>query len=618
MSSLLSTGTSALLSYQRSLGTVGNNVANASTPGYSRQVAELATRGTGGVQVQDVKRLTDSLATGRVLSSTDELNRLEQLSGKAGDLDTLMSDSATNLSGPFSSFFDSLSGLGAAPVSDTSRKAVLQNADALAGRFRQLDSTMDGLASDVNATLSDSVTQVNDLTAQIAKLNRQVSRGSGPTPETMDKRDLLIEQLVGLTGGNVFTQDDGSINVYTSGGQALVVGATAMSLVAVSDPYQSDRLNLALQAQDQTIPLGNDVLGGKLGGLLEFRGNVLDPASAELGRLAVAVSSSINDAQAAGADIYGNLGKDLFSIDPPTVSAHAANSGSATLQASVADISRLDGANVQLRFDGSNWSATNADTGATLALSGSGTAADPLVIDGVEVDVSGTAAAGDRFLLRTTGGSAGSLKLAVSDPGLVAAARAVQGSADMDNIGNATVSALDVTDPGDAALHSTATVAFTDPDLYTITVGGVTSGPFSYASGDEIAANGWSFKLDGAPAAGDVFTISATGPGSSDNANVLKMAVLDEAKQLTDGTVSLTGAMSSFTTTVASAAAQSNYAYESEQTIHNQAVAARDSVSGVNLDEEAADLIKYQQAYQAAAKIIAAADTTFQTMLQAV
>lgn len=614
MPSLLATGTSALISYQRSLGTVGNNVANANTPGYSRQVAELSSRDTGGVQVQDIKRMTDALATSRVLNSTGELNRLEQLSGKAGDLDTLMSDSATNLSGTWSGFFDALSGLGANPASDTSRKAVLQSADQLAGRFRQLDTAMDGMASDVNAGLSDSVQQVNDLTDQIAQLNRQITRGGSAGAETLDKRDVLVQKLIGLTGGSVVAQDDGSINVYTSGGQALVIGVTAMSLTAVSDPYQSDRLNLALQAQGQTIPLGSDTLGGTLGGLLDFRSNVLDPARNELGRLAVAVSRSINDAQAAGTDIYGDAGADLFSIDSPVASAHAANTGSATLQASVADLGQLDGSNVLLRYDGTAWSASNADTGAALALSGTGASGDPLVVAGVEVAVSGTAAAGDRFLLRPTGGSAGTLRLAVGDPGLVAAARAVQGSAALDNIGNASVSSLVVTDAGNAALRTAATIEFTDANQYTIDG----AGPYSYSPGDTIAANGWSFKLAGAPAAGDVFNITATGPGSSDNANVLNMAVLDEAKQLSDGTVSLNGALSSFTTAVASSAAQANYAHESEQTIHNQAVAARDAISGVNLDEEAADLIKYQQAYQAAAKIIASADNIFQTLLQAV
>ncbi len=615
MPNLLSTGTSALLGYQRSLAAVGNNVSNANTPGYSRQIAELSTRSTDGVQVQDIKRMSDTLATARVLGSTDELNRLEALSGRAGDLDKLMSDDTTNLSGVWSNFFDSLSALGADPASDTSRKAVLQSAEALAGRFRQLDGELDSMGNDVNATLKDSVQQVNDLTAQIAKLNRQIARGSaGPAPDTLDKRDLLIESLVKLTGGTVLAQDDGSINVYTSGGQALVVGTTAMSLATSTDPYQPERLNLSLVAQGQTIPFGNGVLGGTLGGVLEFRSSVLDPAKDELGRLAVAVGQSVNDAQAAGVDIYGNLGSDMFTLPAPTAWSHSGNTGSASLAASVSDLSQLDGGDVVLRYDGTSWSGTRADTGAAVTISGTGVAGDPLVVDGVELTVSGTAAAGDRFLLEPSGGSAGTMQVALKDPGLVAAARAVQGSADMDNVGNATVTELDVIDPSDAALRTSAEIQFIDAGQYTIDG----AGPYAYSAGDTIAANGWSFKLDGAPAAGDTFTISGTGAGSSDNSNLLKMAVLDESKVLDSGNTSLNGALASFTTTVASSASQSNYAYESEQTLYNQAVAARDAVTGVNLDEEAADLIKYQQAYQAAAKIIASADNIFQTLLQAV
>ena len=614
MSSLLATGTSALRSYQSSLSTVGNNVANASTPGYSRQIAELSTRQTGGVQVQDVKRMSDTLATNRVLNSTDELNRLKQLSGKAGDLDTLMSNSTTNLAGPWSGFFDALSGLGASPDSSTSRKAVLQSADTLANRFRQLDATMAGMDGEVNASLSNSVQQVNDLTDQIAKLNRQISRGSGPAPETLDKRDLLIEKLVGMTGGHVLAQDDGSINVYTSGGQALVIGVTPMALTTVRDPYQSDRLDLALQSKGQTVVLDSDVLGGSLGGLLEFRSNVLDPARGELGRLAVALSRCVNQTQAAGTDLQGAAGKNLFSMDQPKVSAHANNTGTATLQASVVDVGQLRGGNILLRFDGSAWSAADAATGTALTLSGHGTAGDPLKVGGVQIDIKGAAASGDRFLLRPASAAAGSLKLAVTDPDLIAAARAVQGSADMDNVGNASVTGLVVTDAGNAALRKGSTIEFTDTNQYTIDG----NGPHTYHEGDSIAANGWSFRLNGAPAAGDVFTIAATKPGSSDNSNMLNMAGLDEAKPLAAGTLSLNGALASMTTSIASAAAQSNYAHDAEQTLYNQAVAARDAVSGVNLDEEAADLIKYQQAYQAAAKIISAADSTFQTLLQAV
>ncbi|WDS36847.1 flagellar hook-associated protein FlgK [Pseudoxanthomonas sp.] len=614
MPNLFSTGTSALLGYQRSLATISNNVANANTPGYSRQVTDLSTLSTDGVQVQGVKRTTDSLATARVLDSNGELNRLDRLSTLSGNMDGLLSDKTTNLSGVWSGFFDALSGLGSDPSSNVSRQAVLQSAGTLANRFNQLDASLDSMSDDVDSTLSDSVKQVNDLTSQIAKLNRQISQTDSPALEALDKRDALIEKLVSFTGGTTASQDDGSINVYSGRGQALVVGTTAMALTTVKDPYHSDRLNLALVAQGQTIPLGNGALGGSLGGTLEFRSNVLDPAVNALGRMAVAVADSVNQAQAAGVDIYGQRGVDMFTVSPPTVSPHADNLGSATLQASVAQVAQLDGTDLVLGFDGTNWSASRADTGVALPLAGSGTAADPLVINGVSVTVSGTATAGDRFMIKPTGGSAGTLGVAFSDPGMIAAARAVQGKADLDNVGNATVANLSVVDPGNASLQNSAEVQFLDAGQYTVDGGG----PYSYAPGDTISANGWSFTLDGAPAAGDSFSISATAPGSSDNGNVLRMAVLDDSKPLDGGNLSLNAALSSFTTTVASAASQARNAHESEQTINNQALAARDSISGVNLDQEAADLIKYQQAYQAAAKIIASADNIFQTLLQAV
>ncbi|MEE7565578.1 flagellar hook-associated protein FlgK, partial [Xanthomonas sp. Kuri4-3] len=226
----------------------------------------------------------------------------------------------------------------------------------------------------------------------------------------------------------------------------------------------------------------------------------------------------------------------------------------------------------------------------------------------------GIPAAGDRFLLQPTAGAAGTLQVAFGDSGLIAAALPVQGKADIDNIGTGKVSGLSVTDATNAALQNTAEVQFLDATQYTVDG----AGPYTYSAGTPIAANGWSFSLDGAPAAGDIFTIAATGAGSSDNGNLLKMAALDDAKSLDGGTTSLNAALSSLTTQVASSSAQAGYAHESEQAIYNQAVAARDSISGVNLDQEAADLIKYQQAYQAAAKIISSADNIFQTLLQAI
>jgi flagellar hook-associated protein 1 len=420
---------------------------------------------------------------------------------------------------------------------------------------------------------------------------------------------------VGYTGGNAVTQDGGQVNVFTAGGQPLVVGATASKLVTVADPYRPERLQVALDTNGIRTNLDKRAMGGQMGGLMEFRDTVLDPAVAELGRIAVSLAETFNQGHAAGMDLYGQMGGDFFNLTPPRITSHSGNAGSAVLQTSLGDLSALNGQNVLLRFDGAAWSATHPQTGAAIPLSGTGTAADPLVVNGVEVVLaSGTPAANDRFLLQPTAGAAGTISLAITDPSRIAAATPIKGSADLANLGSGKLSGLKVTDAGNANLLAPVDIEFIDATQYTVDG----TGPFTYTPGQTISYNGWSLALDGAPKAGDSFTVSANGANSSDNGNVKLLANLDDARALNGGTLTLNGAIAGLTTSVGSAARQADYAAEAQQVIHDQAQAARDSISGVNLDEEAADLMRLQQAYQAAAQIISTADSLFQSLLNAV
>ena len=267
-----------------------------------------------------------------------------------------------------------------------------------------------------------------------------------------------------------------------------------------------------------------------------------------------------------------------------------------------------------LRFDGAAWVATHPDTGASIPMTGTGTAADPLVVNGIEVVLaSGTPAANDRFLLQPTAGAAGNLGVAITDPGRIAAATPVKATTDLANTGSGKLSGLKVTDAANASLLAPADIEFIDATQYTING----TGPFAYTPGQTIAYNGWSVVLDGAPAAGDTFSVGPTGANSSDNGNAKLLSNLDDARVLNGGTLTLNGAIGGLTTQVGSAARQADYSAQAQQVIHDQAQAARDAVSGVNLDEEAADLMRLQQAYQAASQIIATADTLFQSLLAA-
>ncbi|WP_141452524.1 flagellar hook-associated protein FlgK [Pseudoxanthomonas sp. z9] len=623
MSNLLATGSSALLAFQRALSTVSHNVANLNTPGYSRQRTEFAARnGTfhgygyqgGGVQIVDVHRMADSLATARLLDSTGELNRLQQMSVLSNRLDSLFSEKATGIAAPWSGFFDSISALSSSAAGAADRQSVLSQANALVTRFNQIDQQLDKVDGEVNSGLTSAVGEVNRLAKEIAQLNGRIGNGANASGDLLDRRDQLISQLIGYTGGTAVQQDGGQINVFTAGGQPMVVGATASSLVTVADPYRPERLQVALETNGQRVTLDKRALGGQIGGLMEFRTTVLDPAIAELGRIAMSLAETFNEGHRAGMDQYGQMGGDFFTAPQPQISSHSGNTGNAVLQPSLDDLGALNGKNVMLRFDGGNWVATDPDTGTAIPVTGTGTAADPLEVNGVELVLSsGTPATNDRFLLQPTAGAAGTIKLAISDPSRIAAASPVKAKADLANTGTGKLGAVTITNPADPNLLAPSVIEFIDANQYTIDG----AGPFTYTPGQAITHNGWSVTLDGAPAAGDAFNLGPTGANSSDNGNAKLLSNLDDARKLNGGTLTLNGAISGLTTTVGSAARQADYSAEAQQVLQDQAQAARDAISGVNLDEEAADLMRLQQAYQAAAQIISTADTLFQSLLSA-
>ncbi|MDT3499394.1 flagellar hook-associated protein FlgK [Stenotrophomonas maltophilia] len=624
MSSVLSTGTGALLAFQRALATTSHNVANLNTPGYSRQKVNFATAdpqnfgyGTvgNGTRITDIRRTADQLAISRLLDSSGELARLKQLSGMADRVNALFSDAATNVAGVWSSFFDSVSGLSSNASGTADRQSMLDGGKALANRFVQLNTHLNNLNSEVNNGLLAGATEVNRLAQEIAQINGAIGTNiASAAPDLLDRRDQLISQLIGYTGGTAVIQDGGVMNVYTAGGNALVVGTTATRVTTVADPYQPERLQLALETQGNTITLDPKAVGGQIGGLLEFRDTVLTPAQAELGKLAIGLADSFNQVHHQGVDLYSQLGGDFFNIGTPRVTANSGNSGTASISASFGDLGKLDAQNVVLQFDGTQWKASRADTGASIPLTGTGTAADPLVINGVELVVGGTPASNDRFLLQPTAGVAGSLEIAITDPSRIAAAAAVKGAAATANTGTGKLSGVSVTDAGNANLRNPAAIVFTSATTYTIDGGP----PQTYTPGQTISANGWSFVLDGAPRTGDTFNITPTPAGSSDNSNAARLAKVESAKAFSSGTVTLNGALGGLTTQVGAAARSAEYSLEAQLVINEKAQDARDEISGVNLDEEAANMLRLQQAYQAASQLISTADNMFQTILGAV
>lgn len=625
MPSILGNGTSALLAFQRALATSSHNIANATVEGFTRQRVELANRsgdgfGAGyvgaGTRIAGITRLSDTLVTNRLLDSQGEIGRLDLVNGFALRIDQLFTDATTGLAQPFSAFFDAAQGVAAEPASQAARTELLGRAEALVARFDQLQGGLDQIDREINARLVGGAEEVNRLANEIARLNVEISRNgvANASPDLLDQRDRLVAQVATLTGVTTLPQDDGALNVFTTGGQPIVVGATASRFVTVQDDFRNDRVVLALETTTGTVRLGAGSIAGELGGALSSRAELVDAGRAELGRIAATLAEIVNGQSAAGLDLNGNVGTDFFALAAPIPLANRNNTGTAALAVDVADVGALDGVPLEFRFDGANWSARRGDTGAPVALAGLGTVASPFVVNGIEVVVSGAAAANDRFLIEPTSNAARDIAVAINDPNRIAAASRIRPSADLTNLGQGRVVSLAVLDPTNAALTTAATIQFLTPTTFSLNGGPAQA----YTPGANIDANGWRLVLDGAPRPGDTFRVGANVANSSDNTNMRAWAQLDDARVLGGGANSLNDALVAQTTRIGSAARETTFSLDSQNAIDQALVQQRESLSGVNLDEEAADLLRFQQAYQAAAQVISIADNIFQTFLAAV
>jgi flagellar hook-associated protein 1 FlgK len=625
MPSILGNGTSALLAFQRALATSSHNIANATVEGFTRQRVELANRsgdgfGAGyvgaGTRIAGITRLSDTLVTNRLLDSQGEIGRLDLVNGFALRIDQLFTDATTGLAQPFSAFFDAAQGVAAEPASQAARTELLGRAEALVARFDQLQGGLDQIDREINARLVGGAEEVNRLANEIARLNVEISRNgvANASPDLLDQRDRLVSQVATLTGVTTLPQDDGALNVFTTGGQPIVVGAVASRFVTVQDDFRNDRVVLALETTTGTVRLGAGSIAGELGGALSARAELVDVGRAELGRIAATLAEIVNGQSGAGLDLNGNVGTDFFALAAPVPLANRSNTGTATLAVDVADVAALDGVPLEFRFDGANWSARRGDTGAPVALAGLGTVASPFVVNGIEVVVSGAAAANDRFLIEPTSNAARDIAVAINDPNRIAAASRIRPSADLTNLGQGRVVSLAVLDSSNAALTAPATIQFLTPTTFSLNGGPAQA----YTPGANIDANGWRLVLDGAPRAGDTFRVGANVSNSSDNTNMRAWAQLDDARVLGGGANSLNDALVAQTTRIGSAARETTFSLDSQNAIDQALVQQRESLSGVNLDEEAADLLRFQQAYQAAAQVISIADNIFQTFLAAV
>jgi len=632
MGDLLSTGVSGLLAFQRALDVTSNNVSNAATPGYSvetpnfvEQPGQLTGAGSigSGVAIGSITRSYSELLAQQVRSSQASYSSLNTLATQAAQVDNLLSDSQSGIGATLQSFVNALQGVATSPASTAQRQVLLSQAQALTQQLESYSGQISQYGSQLESQLSDNVNQINSLASSIASLNSQIAidlHGTGQTPnDLMDQRDNLIDQLSQYVSVSTVTEPSGAMDVYIGSGQSLVNGATAQQLATVPGLYDPTQQRIVLKGGGTTTDVTGELSGGSIGGLLAARSQVIAPAQNALGQLAVGIASIVNQQQQAGMDLTGAQGQPMFAVGAVQVTPDSANGGSATLAVTRSNLSALTTDDYILKYSGGTWQLNDQSTGQAVALSGNGTAASPFQAAGLSIVVGGGApASGDSYLIQPTATAAAGFTVQLSSPAQIAAASLVQTATGASNGGGAAVSAS-LTDPA-AWTPDTYTISFTSATTYQVTNSGggvVASG--TYSSGAPISFAGAQAVITGTPASGDTFTVSPNSAANTgDNSNLLALVQALSASSLNGGTASVAGAASALVSQIGVITQQAQSSAAAQQNVNQDAVTARNNVSGVNLDQEAANLVRYQQAYQACAQMIQASGQMFNSLITAI
>ncbi|GIK25809.1 MAG: flagellar hook-associated protein FlgK [Betaproteobacteria bacterium] len=634
-SSVFNIGVSGLAAAQAGLLTTGHNISNATTPGFNRQQTIQSTNtpqftGAGyfgqGTNVVTVRRIYNQFLSTQALSAQTRLSELNAYADQIRQVDGLLADSSVGLSSALNEFFRGVHEVAANPSSIPARQSMLSMAQALVGRFQSVDGRLNEIRDGVDTQLGSTVADINSYSTQIAALNQRIilAQAAGPTQpanDLLDQRDHLVAQLNQQVRVTTLTESDGSLSVFVGNGQAVVIGAQSFGLATMQSGEDASRMTVGI-----TLPSGGTAAlpesmlsGGTLGGLLAFRSESLDTAQNALGRIAVGIAETFNAQHRLGQDLTGALGGNFFAAPPPQViyPNNPVNGGTASIGVAVASANSLTTSDYRLTANGGgNYTLTRLSDNATLFAA----TTLPQTVDGLTISLAaGAANAGDSFLIQPTRTAATNIAVALTDARSIAAAAPIRTSASNSNTGTGTIGAGSVNGPPpvNANLTQTVTLTFDNPPTTFDVAGTGTGNPanVAFTAGGSISYNGWTIQISGTPAAGDVFTISANSAGVSDNRNALLLAGLQTGKTLAGGTASYQSAYAQIVSDVGNKTREIQVTATAQESVLKQAEDAQQSMSGVNLDEEAANLLRYQQAYQASGKMIEIASKLFDTLL---
>ncbi|WP_369959602.1 flagellar hook-associated protein FlgK [Pseudomonas benzenivorans] len=669
MADLLNIGLSGLAANKTALSVTGHNITNVNTPGFSRQDTVQATRppqfsGAGyigsGTTLVDIRRSYSEFLSTQLRSSTALNSDVQAYKSQIEQLDSLLAGSTTGITPSLQKFFSSLQTAAEDPANIPARQLVLSEAEGLARRFNTVSERIGEQNSFINKQMTAVTDQINRLSTSIASLNNAIavaaSNGQQPN-DLLDAREEAIRQLSTYVGVTVVPQDDSSLNLFVGSGQPLVVGATASRLEAVPGQGDPTRFEIDFVSGGSRQGITSLISGGELGGLIRYRAESLDPTLNALGRLALAVSDQVNTQLGQGLDLKGQVGSALFGDfnDPAQaalrVLAFSTNTSNVQPALNITNSSVLTTSDYRLEFDGANYTARRLSDGATMTVAPPGPFAYPQTLtfadaagrdQGFELVLGSAPAAGDRFLMQPTRRGAVSMTAVLDQADQLAFAAPVRSEAALQNVGNGTISQPDLIAAGASPIDSAAIAAALPQGLIYNGAGGFENPPGTPVAGltrvpagafvpgqlntyelDLGSGNRVSFTISGRPENGDTFTLAFNSNGVSDNRNALKLVDLQSKQTVgVDPSVTGIGTGASFTDgygdlveRVGTLTAQARQDGEATGAILKQATDNRDALSGVNLDEEAANLIRFEQYYNASAQIIQVARSLFDTLI---
>ncbi|HJR31259.1 MAG TPA: flagellar hook-associated protein FlgK [Pseudomonas sp.] len=628
-----------------------------------------------GTTLADVRRVYNSYLDAQLQTSTSLNSDSAAYAGQISPLDALLSDSGTGLNSALTKFFASVQNVNAKPGDDASRQLLLSDAQALSNRFNSISSQLTTQNANINGNLENMADQINKLATTVAQLNQkisEVSNAGGQPNDLLDARNETVRQLSTFTGAQVIERD-GNLDIYLGSGQPLVMGSTASKLEVVPGKDDPSRSAIQLNRGSSTIDITSVMTGGEMGGLLRYRSTVLDPAMNELGRVALVVADQMNTIQAQGIDKNGDFGSNLFNsinsaaqMAQRSVATVGNSAGSGNFDVSIEDSGKLTINDYKVTFtSATNYTVQRLPEGTAMGAFSTLTTPPP-VIDGFSMTLSGgTAAAGDTFKITPTRNAATNIKTEMTDSKRLAIAAPLGAAIAAGGSGTLTIPAsgqptlttkFDIYDSATtttiqnglktstpvkivfgAAGGTTQTYKMLDAQGNSLSTGTIVPGqnntlsltiPLVDAAGAAINDPGppivqrtvsFDMTVAGSPGNGTAINVSLSQPGTLDNRNGTVLAGLQTRQTVDTGSaskgISLTDAYGKLVEGVGAKAAQGKLDSAATTAILANAKGARDSLSGVDLDEETGNLVKYQQYYTASSQIIKAAQEIFSTLI---